>query len=220
MNQIEFNGILDTIIPPKKIVMQGLESGVLDSAMSALFVQKKNEIQAKQQSKSTKTSESGKKIYMRSFIASNIVGHILVNSGHPILASAMVVGIESKFRPYLTKSKTSGQLIGLILARELTYWGGVNMSNKLTKTGDSYWKSFSTQLIFSGIFANIFDTLAGQYSNNNQTKEPFNKIKLNPKDFLTRYKESLGTRCLGCVVTPFIAFQWVYHPKSPRNNYS
>ena len=96
---------------------------------------KKNQIQA-----GVTVSKKGERKFIAGFFISSVLGQLLTNYNSTAATSSATVlsiGIKTGLRPFLTKSKPTLCLLGLIRTREALYWGGLKLTNKLTKTKEA-----------------------------------------------------------------------------------
>jgi hypothetical protein len=197
-----------------KQMIEGAATGIADFGLSQVFIMKKNQIQA-----GATVSKKGERKFIAGFFVSTVFGQLLTNYNSTTAttsATVLSIGIETGLRPFLTKSKPTLCLLGLISAREALYWGGLKLTNELTKTKESNgYESFASQLIFSGILANIFDTFAGQCSRHEfSTREFLTDVIKKPSYYAMTYLKSLPSRITGCVLTPWLATQLICNERS------
>ena len=102
-----------------KQIIEGAATGITDFGLSQVFVMKKNQIQA-----GVTLRKKGERKFIAGFFVSTVFGQLLTNyNSTAATASATVlsIGIETGLRPFLTKSKPTLCLLGLITAREGLY---------------------------------------------------------------------------------------------------
>ncbi|MEK9726947.1 MAG: hypothetical protein VW397_02440 [Candidatus Margulisiibacteriota bacterium] len=202
---------------PLTSLKQGLTTGLLDSTISAYPLIQKCRIQA-----GVKTQQHGERKFIAGFIFSNTMGHSISSINHPLstlCSSAISVVIETITRPGITGSKIRPTVLPFMALREGSFWGGIQVTNHLIKSGDSNpVNSFLFQALFSGIIGNLFDTLTGYTSAKETTiLDTCHWAIKSPKEVISIYKRSLPSRMIGCVLTPWLAIEATKHPKSPLN---
>ena len=210
MTLIPSISFFNPIFKENKQVIEGAATGITDFGLSQVFIMKKNQIQA-----GATINKKGERKFIAGFFISTVFGQLLTNYNSTTAttsATVLSIGIETGLRPFLTKSKPTLCLLGLISAREALYWGGLKLTNELTKTKESNgYESFASQLIFSG----ILDTFAGQCSRHEfSTKEFLIDVANKPNHYAMTYVKSLPSRITGCVLTPWLATQLICNERS------
>ncbi|RAP24862.1 hypothetical protein DID73_00935 [Candidatus Marinamargulisbacteria bacterium SCGC AG-343-K17] len=190
-------------------------AGILDSTFGLRSFIKKSIIQA---GPNQPISKLGKSKFGLGFLISNTSGHVVSSMNLeseksqfliPVAASTIPLSVEFFTRNLLTNTPRTSALIVPLLARETSYWAGVSYSYN---TETNWTQSLATQLLFSGIIANVFDTAAGITSSKKLTMKELCNLN-NNKSFKAIYFESLPIRILTAVLIPWACINAVnYKP--------
>lgn len=179
----------------------------LDSCVTIPMILKKNQYQAGRSLQHTG-------LYSSAYYVANGIGYWSTYNGTTwglIQATIATLSIEMLSRPMLTRSvpTISGSIF--LCAKEACYWIGVSESS-LNLKQDEIIKSFTWQLIMSGMVANVPDLMAGQAMANNWSirETLWWSGVTNKHDFAKAYLLSCPIRIASAVCVPW-AFMRLHH---------